>query len=97
LEDRFAGDWNAYLKKIEDAVPTIRALGITDYYSIDTYRRVKKFKSDGRVSETPFVFPNVEMRLEVKTERAKGINIHLLSLLSPRTHITGSRFRLYTN
>ena len=78
LEDGFANDWDTYLKKIEEAVPIIRALGITDYYSIDSYRRVKKFKNDGRLQQTPFVFPNVEMRLGLKTARERGINIHLL-------------------
>jgi hypothetical protein len=78
LEDRFGGDWDAYLKKIEQAVPRVSALGITDYYSIDTYRRVRKFQSEGRLAQTPFVFPNVEMRLGLKTSRERGINIHLL-------------------
>src|SRR6266480_3798024 len=78
LEDGFAGDWEAYLKKIENASPPIRALGITDYYSIGTYRKVREWKNKGRLAETPLLFPNVEMRLEVKTTRHRGINIHLL-------------------
>jgi hypothetical protein len=78
LEDGFAGDWEAYLDKIETAIPMIGALGVTDYYSIETYREVLKWKAIGRLSNVQFLFPNVEMRLGVKTARQKGINIHLL-------------------
>ena len=78
LEDGFSDDWDGYLKRIEEAAPVVRALGITDYYSIDTYRRVRKYKSDGRLLKVQFIFPNVEMRLDVKTAEARGINIHLL-------------------
>jgi hypothetical protein len=78
LEDGFDGDWETYLKKIETASPPIRALGVTDYYSIATYGQVTEWKRKGRLAQTPFVFPNVEMRLDVKTARQRGINIHLL-------------------
>jgi hypothetical protein len=78
LEDGFPDDWDAYIKKIETAIPVIGALGVTDYYSIDTYREVLKSKTSGRLSNVQFLFPNVEMRLDVKTAHQKGINIHLL-------------------
>ena len=78
LEDEFAGDWETYLKKIETAIPMIGALGVTDYYSIETYREVLKSKASGRLTNVQFLFPNVEMRLDVKTAHQKGINIHLL-------------------
>jgi len=78
LEDGFAGDWEGYLTKIECATPTIRALGVTDYCSIETYRQVRQRKAGGRLPKVDFLFPNVEMRLDVKTVRAKGINIYLL-------------------
>jgi hypothetical protein len=78
MEDGFAGNWDGYLKTIEEASPPIRALGITDYYSIATYRQVLEWKRKDRLAQTPFIFPNVEMRLDIKTARHRGINIHLL-------------------
>jgi energy-coupling factor transporter ATP-binding protein EcfA2 len=78
LEDGFAGDWDGYLNKLENANPPIRALGITDYCSISTYQTVRKFKEQGRLPKVEFLFPNVEMRLDLRTERSKGINIHLI-------------------
>jgi energy-coupling factor transporter ATP-binding protein EcfA2 len=78
LEDQFGNDWDGYLKKIEDSNPPIRALGITDYYSIESYRTVRAWKEKSRLPEADFIFPNVEMRLDIKTAKQKGINIHLL-------------------
>jgi hypothetical protein len=78
FEDSFGGDWEAYLKAVEDCSPRIRALGVTDYFCIQTYKEVRKRKADGRLKEIEFVFPNVEMRLEIKTAKQQGINLHLL-------------------
>src|SRR5438094_610272 len=49
LEDGFAGDWEGYLTRIESAIPTIRALGVTDYCSIEAYRQVRQRKAGGRL------------------------------------------------
>jgi hypothetical protein len=76
--DEFGGDWEGYLKKIEVTSPTICALGVTDYFCIETYRAVRTQKDKGRLPQVEFVFPNVEMRLDLKTARGKGINLHLL-------------------
>ncbi|QXQ17778.1 TrlF family AAA-like ATPase [Pseudomonas tolaasii] len=78
LNDQFDGDWNLYLTALEAAAPSIQALGITDYFSIESYRTIRQWKSLGRLSEVGLIFPNVEMRLDIKTEKAKGINLHLL-------------------
>lgn len=48
-EDGFGGDWDTYLTNIENSTPRIRALGITDYYSIETYSAVKAWKTKGRL------------------------------------------------
>ena len=76
--DQFKGDWDAYLTKIEQSNPKIRALGITDYFTIETYREVRKLKGEGRLPDVHFIFPNVEMRLNIETEKKRAINIHLL-------------------
>lgn len=78
LNDGFGGNWDAYLKAIDESAPTIRALGITDYYSIHTYREMRKLKEAGKLPKVGLLFPNVEMRLDVKTAKGKGINLHLL-------------------
>lgn len=76
MSDQFKGDWNDYLKRIETATPRIDALGVTDYLSIGTYKEFLTRRS-GRLKDI-FVFPNVEMRLTISTEKAAPINFHLL-------------------
>jgi hypothetical protein len=79
FEDQFGGDWEAYFKAIEESTPRIRALGVTDYFCIETYKDVRRRKAaDGRLKDIEFLFPNVEMRLEIKTAKQQGINLHLL-------------------
>jgi ABC-type lipoprotein export system ATPase subunit len=78
LADQFGGDWEAYLTAIENSDPVILALGVTDYFCIQTYKEVRKRKAAGRLQDVEFLFPNVEMRLEIKTAKSHGINLHLL-------------------
>ena len=80
LGDQFKGPdpWNDFLARIEQANPPIRALGITDYYSIGTYEELLRFRSKGRLKDVPLVFPNVEMRFGIETARGPGINVHIL-------------------
>lgn len=78
LSDQFQGNWEAYFKKIETSLPPVQALGVTDYFCIQAYRRVREFKAKGRLPKVALLFPNVEMRLDIKTDRKKSINLHLL-------------------
>lgn len=79
LNDQFAGDWNAYLTRLETSQPAVMALGVTDYFCIRTYREVRRRKvEEGRLPNVDLIFPNVEMRLDIKTDRTIPINIHLL-------------------
>lgn len=70
MEDQFRGAdvWEEYLARIEAATPTVAALGITDYWSIDLYEQVQGRKSEGRLPDVDLIFPNVEIRLGVGTE-----------------------------
>jgi len=48
-------------------VPRIRALGITDYYSVDVYEEVLAQRKAGRLPEVDLIFPNVELRYGIGT------------------------------
>ncbi len=78
LADQFGGDWEAYLTKIEQATPVIEVLGVTDYFSIGTYQEVVRRIDEGRLAGVKLIFPNVEMRLDIKTAKKRAINLHLL-------------------
>ena len=50
LNDQFKGreyHWERYLNALETACPAIRAVGVTDYYSTETYERVIEAKRKG--------------------------------------------------
>lgn len=81
LNDQFKGadSWEEYLAKIESATPAIRALGVTDYYLLDTYDRVRNAKHrDRRLPGVDLVFPNIELRLAFGTVKGNWVNCHLL-------------------
>ena len=79
LSDQFNGDWDGYLTAIEKSDPIIRALGVTDYLCLGTYKEVRRRKQqDKRLPNVFCIFPNVEFRLDTKTAKARAINIHLL-------------------
>nr|WP_306266885.1 AAA family ATPase [Pararhizobium sp. IMCC3301] len=68
-----------YLAKIESSTPLIRALGVTDYYLLDTYEEVCEAKyQGGRLSGVDLIFPNVELRLAFGTIKGNWVNCHLL-------------------
>src|SRR5438132_10230522 len=87
LNDQFGGDWDTYLRQIEEKSPAVQALGVTDYFCIQTYRAVCAWQAKGRLPNVGLVFPNVEMRLDIKTEKKKGINLHLLFSPSDPNHV----------
>lgn len=68
----------AFLGRIEGSDPPFRALGITDYFSTATYEQAVAYKRAGRMAGVDLIFPNVELRLGIGTDRGSAINIHLL-------------------
>lgn len=97
LNDQFGGatSWDDYLDRLERASPTLRAIGVTDYYSLDCYERLRADKAAGRLQDCPLLFPNIEMRLGVGTVRNAFINVHLLVSPEADDHV-GQIKRLLT-
>jgi AAA domain, putative AbiEii toxin, Type IV TA system len=93
LEDEFEGPdaWEEYLVQIETAAPTVAALGITDYWSIDLYERVLAEKAEGRLPDVELIFANVEMRLGVATGSGSAVNAHLLISPEDPDHVEEAR------
>src|SRR4051794_15254262 len=60
-----AGNWDGFLAAIEQAVPQVEALGITDYCTIRSYKQFLAYRKEGRASNVRLVFPNVEFRLDI--------------------------------
>jgi ABC-type lipoprotein export system ATPase subunit len=86
LNDQFKGDWGKYFDRIESASPIVRALGVTDYFSIEAYKEFLRQRGK-RLPNVQCVFPNVEMRLDVSTERKAALNLHLLFSPEDPNHV----------
>ncbi len=93
LNDQFAGPdvWDAYLKRIENATPTVQALGITDYWSLDRYEKMLAYRTSGRLRDVALIFPNVEIRFAIGTSSGSPINAHLLISPEDQDHVARAR------
>lgn len=89
LNDQYKGPnpWDEFLTRIEESNPPIRALGITDYCGIDGYVETVARKRDGRLANVGLIFPNVEFRLSIETNKGTGVNLHLLFAPEGEDHV----------
>lgn len=95
LNDNYRGDdpWEDFLTLVENTTPAINALGVTDYYCLDSYRKIIAFKEQGRLKDVGLIFPNVELRYLLGTGSNAAINGHLLvSPFDPNHLIELERF-----
>jgi len=87
LNDQFgSGTWHDYLTALEASSPPVHALGITDYYVLDSYEAVLAQKAQGRLANISLLFPNVEIRLDVHA-KSGYVNVHLLISPSDPNHV----------
>lgn len=85
--------WNNYIDRIEtEAVDKkIVAIGITDYFMIEGYKKVIEYQKKGRLKNV-FVFPNIEFRLDkvitvIKGEKSDSKRLNLHVIFSPDVRI----------
>ena len=77
--------WERYVSTIESQADElgIVAIGITDYFTIDGYKRLRQYQDEGRLANI-LLFPNIEFRVrEVIYRSRKGtdpkrLNFHVL-------------------
>jgi energy-coupling factor transporter ATP-binding protein EcfA2 len=84
--DQFGDNWSAYFDAIEAATPRVAALGITDYFIPRAYTQFLA-RRGARCAQVELVFPNIEMRYSIETDRAKALNVHLLVSPEQPDHI----------
>lgn len=79
LNNQFGGvdPWGDYLRGLETSTPAIEAIAVTDYYVTDTYEEVLRHRNAGRLPNVELIFPNIEVRLDVRAKNG-FVNIHLL-------------------
>jgi energy-coupling factor transporter ATP-binding protein EcfA2 len=70
--------WSNYLKALA-VLKDVSVLGITDYYSLEGYLRVREAFDQGALPNIEYILPNIEMRLEIGTTENKSVNIHVIT------------------
>jgi hypothetical protein len=88
LNDQFGDSWDSFVAALEAAEPAPVALGITDYFTLRTYKEVLNRRQQGVLAGIPLVFPNIEIRLTVETKTRAGVNLHLLICPDDPDHVT---------
>ena len=68
-------DWEAYVNALE-ALKDIPAIGVTDYFSIEGYKKLQEFKAAGRLKNIPLLLPNIEFRLD-HIVGGRRVNFHV--------------------
>ena len=76
LNDQF-GDWDEFLAAVEGQT-AVSALGVTDYFSITNYSKLKQYKEAGRIPGIDLLVPNIEFRIAPPNDNARAVNIHFL-------------------
>ena len=81
--DQFSGDgaeekWDKYVASIESYSTDIAVLGVTDYFCVDNYFRMKEYLNAGRLGGVKCVIPNVEVRCTPVTGNGRALNLHFL-------------------
>lgn len=88
LNDQFSGQdaWGDFISAIESSTPPIKALGLTDYYLTENYQKLVKHKKEGGLAKVDFIFPNIEMRLDIAV-KDRFVNVHLLVSPEDEDHL----------
>jgi len=86
--NQFGNDWDAYLTVLLKADPAPAALGITDYFTLRGYKNFLRHIQGTSIASGPLIFPNIELRLTIETQRGKAINFHLLVSPDDSDHVS---------
>src|SRR5579864_2396961 len=73
-------DWEQYIHKLESLTAS-SVVAITDYFSIEGYRKVLEFQKQGRLRNLGLILPNIEFRLDKIVGTNKGprrLNYHVV-------------------
>jgi len=72
--------WENFIKGLEAMPIDIKVIGINDYLFLDGYKKVLKYKKEGRLKNIDLILPVIEFRLKefVGHEQLKKINYHII-------------------
>ncbi|MHA1740218.1 MAG: TrlF family AAA-like ATPase [Candidatus Heimdallarchaeota archaeon] len=73
-QDNIWGKYVDYLENISD----ISVIGITDYFTIEGYKKVLEYRKSGRLKNFDLILPNIEFRINQKNKDGDFINLHVI-------------------
>jgi ABC-type cobalamin/Fe3+-siderophores transport system ATPase subunit len=86
-DDSYEDVWEKYIDSLSQ-LEEITCLGITDYFSVDGYERVREERESGNLKNLDLVFPNIELRIddvvvergaeEGESGKSRSIDLHVL-------------------
>jgi ElaB/YqjD/DUF883 family membrane-anchored ribosome-binding protein len=89
--ESYGGDlWKKYVDELEK-INDISVVGITDYFSIDGYKRIIEEKAKGRLQNFALILPNIELRLD-KFVGTRRLNYHIIFSDNLSTDIIENEF-----
>ncbi|MFX0195464.1 MAG: TrlF family AAA-like ATPase [Candidatus Hodarchaeota archaeon] len=75
--------WDEYINALEK-INDFAVIGITDYFTLDGYKEVIKYRVDGRLQNFTLVVANIELRLNIfvpkrsSGEQQRRLNLHVI-------------------
>jgi predicted ATPase len=72
--------WDEYISALEELPSDISVLGITDYFTIDGYRRLREERQNGRLQNIELLLPIIELRIDhfAGNSSLQKLNLHVL-------------------
>jgi len=74
--------WDKFIDDLENLPAEVTVIGINDYWFLEGYKNVLKYKSNGRIKNIKTVFPVCEFRIKkfagVDFGKYKRINLHVI-------------------
>jgi predicted ATPase len=73
-------NWEAYVTRLESLTDVV-TLGVTDYFTIEGYRKLLEYRSQGRLGNVGLLLANVEFRLDKIVGTSGGnrrLNYHVI-------------------
>jgi len=76
-KEKYQNDiWGKHISELEK-ISNISVIGITDYFSIEGYKKVLEYKRKGRLQNFDLILPNIEFRLD-KFVADRRLNYHVI-------------------
>ncbi|MEM6428224.1 MAG: hypothetical protein AAF708_03220 [Deinococcota bacterium] len=73
--------WDEYIDTLESELD-VPAVGITDYFSIEGYKKVLEYRQNDRLKNFELILPNIEFRTDIvitkEGEKTESPNFHLI-------------------